>query len=87
MKKHLKLFNGRWGNSNNQHIYIAAYSVNDAAGICAQLSGNTRGWTYEINQYFSKGCWGRPMTEIIPERGAWIQKTYNGKPIKQKIIN
>ena len=85
MKK-LILMNGRWNNCS-QHIYVAAYSKADAVRICSELSGHSRGWISEINNYFSIGCWGNAMTGITPERGAWISdKGYSAeKPRRAEL--
>lgn len=83
MKKEKKIIimNGRWG--RGQHIYIGAYSVADACIICEKLSGSSRCWRSEINNYFSKGCWGNNMNGIEPQRGAWIcEDTYRSKPVR-----
>jgi hypothetical protein len=83
MKK-LIIMNGRWGYGNGQTIYIGAYSVADACRICAAITNTEPSrWRNEINVYFSKGCWGRHMDGITPERGAWITSDHgNDKPVR-----
>ena len=85
-EKKLIIMNGSW--KGRQHIYIAAYSKADAARICTELSGYSRGWINEINNYFSIGCWGNAMDGIKIERGAWISKDcYNEKPCRALLKN
>ena len=90
MKK-LRLFNGRF--KNHKHIYIAAYSLADAARILAEAYNKEQGssytdssMTYEILTYFSKDCWGTRMLGIEPKRGAWIQSEYDYNDPPQRII-
>lgn len=88
MKK-LKLFNGR-GWQCDGHLFIAAHSVKDAADLSSQAYRKLRGLEdrldikatsiSEINIYWSKNCWGRPMDGITPERGVWWQKERSEKP-------
>ncbi len=79
-EKKLLLLNGRWNFGNGSHIYIAAYSVADACRICNEVVGYESNWRNEINIYFSKGCWGRLMDGIEPERGAWVSEHRYDKP-------
>ena len=84
MAHRLILFNGRWGRDNRQHIYIAAYSKADAARILNEIEPfSWRAWLYEINKYFSVGCWGNRMDGIVPQRGAWVTK---GNPTESNPI-
>lgn len=76
--RELKKFNGRF--RDHQHIYIGAYSINDASEILKEAYGVGRSCKNEINVYFNKSCWGNPMEGIELERGAWVQGTDNDKP-------
>ena len=82
MAKQLKLWNGRWKNS--QRIYVAAYSVVDAVLIGRQAVAASPGWwsvtPYEIIKYWSSGAWCTQMEGVEPERGAWIAKDWRSKP-------
>ena len=66
----LKLWNGRW--RVGQHIFVAAYSVDDVLSLLNDELGY-RVSRWEIRVYWSPNCWGTPMDGITPERGAWIQ--------------
>ena len=89
--KKLKLFNGGdWGHQGG-HLYVSAYSVKDAADLVNQayrkLSGSENSKVCsvsEIQTYWSKGCWGKSMVGITPERGVWwapeVTNGYCGKP-------
>jgi len=89
MKK-LKLFNGRGHHQYKngivttwEHLYIAAYSINDAAELLQEVfSGTVNSRIYEINIYYNKNCWGVLMEDIIPERGIWGILTFCSKPIR-----
>jgi hypothetical protein len=83
-EKKLILLNGRWGDQNEQHIYICAHNISDAARICEQVYGYERNFTNEIKVYFAK-CWGDIMDGITPERGAWLTNIINNtedKPVR-----
>lgn len=83
MKKEKKIIimNGRW--YDNGHIYIGAYSIADACRICGELTGRpSNHYIREINEYFSKGCWGNSMDGVTPERGAWLSKDGREKPVR-----
>jgi hypothetical protein len=91
MKKEKKIIimNGRFSPScysrvynHSWHIYIGAYSKADAARILGTALQDTRSQIAEINVYFSKGCWGNSMEGILVQRGAWMTKDYNDKPIR-----
>jgi hypothetical protein len=80
MKK-LKAWNGRpyevlptsqW---KGAHIYVAAYSVEDVRRLCGEL-GLSIPSRNEINEYWSKGCWGNAMEGVVAERGVWVGDEY-----------
>jgi hypothetical protein len=77
----LKLWNGRWGNSG--HVYIAAYSQQDACNLAVAAGSNPRGLMGEIQHYWSSGAWGTAITGIEPERGIWISKASNDTPVRK----
>jgi len=65
--KGLKLWNGRGTGkySSNDHFYIAAKSVKQASDLLLKVSGGyVKSLAYEINEYYSKNCWGNAMTGI-----------------------
>ena len=82
----LKLWNGRPYSvlrkcevgRDSWHVYIAAYSAEDARRLCGEL-GLTTPSTSELRDYFGK-CWGNAMDGITPERGVWKVLGYHGKP-------
>lgn len=67
----LKLWNGRW--ERDEHIYVAAYSVEDVVALLTELRGyEGRGMRSEIRNYWHAGQWGVHMADVTPERGAWV---------------
>jgi hypothetical protein len=34
---------------------------------------NESAWSREIDQYYSKGCWGTRMDQVTVEHGLWVQ--------------
>jgi hypothetical protein len=88
MAKELKLWNGRpygvlptaqW---KDRHIYVAAYSVEDARRVCREAGLSDPG-RYEIQVYWSANCWGNSMAGIPVERGIWIS-CGRATPVKVK---
>lgn len=80
----LRIWNGR--NFPRGHMYIAAYSVEDAVRLMTELHGfEPRGIRSEIRNYWSPDCWGIAMTGITPERGVWVTDNHNGKNPKRLI--
>lgn len=73
-KRTLKLFNGRGQYHRTRgetgHLYIAAYSVADALRVLRD-AGFELVSRHELDEYFSKGCWGNSMEEVTAERGVW----------------
>ena len=96
--KTLRLFNG--GRGRGDYLYIAAYSVQDAARLMAAAERVRRGKDYktvaldlgrnarEIKEYFAE-CWGDSMKDVVPERGVWyapaIEGGKEGKPERVDI--
>jgi len=82
----LKIWNGRGhGDYTNYNLFVAAYSVKQAAEIIGMACGlMTSIGVSEINNYYSKGCWGVTMRDITPtEPCVYAEKRYvNEKPIK-----
>lgn len=76
MAKSLKIWNGRGFNRTDPQqpasIYVAAYSVADARRVCIEVGYGDPGVS-EIQNYWSRGCWGRDMDGIKVERGVWFQ--------------
>ena len=64
----LKLWNG--GYMGRQHVYVCAYSQNDAIELFHELQMSVT--LTEIRTYWSAGAWGHLMTGIPHERGVWI---------------
>lgn len=94
MKK-LKLFNGRDWECRGGHLYVAAYSVRDAAELSSAAYRKTIGLEdrldivktsiSEVNVYWHKGCWGSSMEGINPERGVWwVRKNYGQGTVEEK---
>ena len=91
----LKLFNGRDWDCRGGHLYVAAYSMADAARLASEAYQKLHpGITWEatsiseVKVYWSKGQWGTSMSGVEPERGVWwgkaIQGGWAGKP--ERII-
>jgi hypothetical protein len=76
LAKKLYVANGRW--KDRQHIYVAGYSKTDCINILEELAGYSM--TTEMNKYFNKGCWGKTMEGITPERGAWVTTSNDRNP-------
>lgn len=88
MKK-LKLWNGHinGGKYDRHSIYIAAYSIKQAAELSslASTEGRTSGHIkpYDISTYFSFDAWGNSMDGIVPtEPCVYMCKSYQDKPFK-----
>ena len=81
----LKIWNGAGhGVLERQSVYIAAYSLKQAAELLAKVSQCTnRGFENAIRTYYSAGCWGKPMNGIVPtEPCVYLQDGYGGKPVR-----
>lgn len=71
MGKKLKIWNGRsYGRKyERHHVYVAAYSVTEAARLvslaCFKYEDNLVPIN-EINVYYNKDVWGNIMDGIIP---------------------
>lgn len=84
--KTLKIWNGRGhGKVNgkrllNTHFYVAAYSVADAVRLINEVTeSHITAW--EINHFYSKGCWGNPMDGIEPtEPCLYYSEKYGDTP-------
>jgi len=95
MKK-LKLFNGRDWDCCGGHLYVAAYSIKDAAELASAAYRKIKGLENrpdikmttisEINVYWHKGCWGNNMNGISPERGVWWTEKEYGTPKPVRIL-
>lgn len=83
MKK-LKIWNGRGlGRYEKQHLYVAAYSVNQ----CIELVNKTLGFDgltrSEVTVYWSKGSWGNTMDGIEPvEPCVYVSDKYDKNPTR-----
>ena len=87
MPKKLRLWNGRDWDCRGGHLYIAAYSVADAARLYYAAMNKILGIappmnkldiariSREIKVYFNPNCWGKSMNGITPERGIWHGKS------------
>ena len=85
MSRPLHLFNGRWmeGRHGCGHAYVAAYSRADAARVITEALGyEPRGILNELKVYWSQGTWGDHMKGITPERGIWVQRDRQAKPMR-----
>jgi len=81
MKK-IKIFNGRWGTIG--HAYVGALSQKHAVELLNRITGHGLMTLSELQNYWSKGCWGDSMNGIKIEVGVWIQDRWN-KPVKRVI--
>ena len=96
--KQLKFFNGRSWGGRGGHLYIAAYSVADAARLMGEarriiLKSSETGPvdkfdvgrnTREISDYYVD-YWGLSMKGVTPERGVWMSKA-NGFGLEEKPV-
>lgn len=87
MAKELKIWNGRGhGAYIGWTIYVAAYSIKQAAEIVGIASGlRFPVGVNEIREYYSKGLWGIHMEGVVPtEPCAYVGKNFgkesNDKP-------
>lgn len=77
MKK-IKIFNGRWG--IHGHAYVGAYTQNHAVELLNKVHDGQGLMTLsELNNYWSKGCWGNSMDGIEPQVGVWVQDKWDDK--------
>lgn len=93
MTKKLKLFNGGDWSSRGGHLYVAAYSQQDAVNLMNLAYRRMRGYPDDADQgsttlntlqvYWSKGCWGNRMEGITPERGVWWTENDWGPKCKE----
>ena len=93
--KKLRIWNGGL-DGRGAHVYIAAYSLREAARLLEETRKKVFNVAYELNDmlinrnsieirdYFSEGCWGNPMEGVTPERGVWyapaLGSGQSGKP-------
>lgn len=75
----LIIANGRGSSRIEDHktvsyetFYVCAKSISDMVRLMQEYGFYTS--RNEINKYWSKGCWGKAMDKIIPERGIWATK-------------
>jgi hypothetical protein len=91
MPKKLKVWNGGdWGHRGG-HIFICAYSWQDAVDLaneaCKKVQGHGGSFTLGYARtYWHAGCWGNSMDGVTPERGVWhappIAGGWYGKPVR-----
>lgn len=82
MAKTLKIWNGR-GHVSGQHLYVAAPTKKDACYMLTMLyRGSESYWAKELSVYWDEGCWGTAMEGIAPERGVWMNKDSDKKPVR-----
>ena len=74
MKK-IKIFNGRWGTIG--HAYVGALSQKHAVELLNRIPGYGSMTLSELQNYWSKGCWGNAMNGIDPQVGVWVQEKWN----------
>ena len=84
----LKLFNGGDWACRGGHLYVCAYSQQDAVDLANQAYRKIKGYEDRpdicpftighVRVYWAKGCWGNPMAGIVPERGVWWRKQAYG---------
>lgn len=88
MAKKLKIWNGSGhGKYGNKHIYVAAYSQNQAAQLVSKACYDGRDdlvSVTEIRVYYSPNAWGKRMDDIIPhEPCVYVGPKFNDdKPIR-----
>jgi hypothetical protein len=79
-EKKLNIWNGRGFRHLNgteyEHIYVCAKSVSEVIRLCKQAGYDVT--RCEIEQYWTKGCWGNAMTGITPEVGVWAAPKIEG---------
>ncbi len=86
MSRQLKKFNSgiSYGKHKGMSIYIAAYSMAQAAELASRVADYTITAHY-IKEYFGK-CWGTIMEDIIPDKPCvYISKRHSSdkKSIKK----
>lgn len=65
------------------HFFVCAYSKADAVRLLKEAGYETMS-IVEFNTYWSKGCWGNSMDDVIPERGVWFQRKNSGGHVEGK---
>ena len=87
----MKLFNGRSHGYKykNYHIYVAAYSMKQAAELVSRACYGDEHpdniSVHEIKEYYSKGAWGNQMNGIeATEPCVYVGENYkfDSKPIR-----
>ena len=91
-EKKLKLFNGSDWEHRGGHLFIAAHSLADAVRLANEARAKATGISGGISvsyarEYWSKGCWGKTMNDVTPERGVWHCPAiaggwYSDKPLR-----
>jgi hypothetical protein len=81
MAKKLKIWNGSDWDYEGGHLYVAAYSGQDAINLVNEAYRKLKGYTDRpdikalkssyFRTYWSPNCWGNDMDGITPERGVW----------------
>ena len=85
----LKLYNsGDWDGSGG-HLFVAAWSQQDAVALVNQAHKKLMGYDGNMSlghfrEYWNKGCWGNDMNDVKRERGVWwakrVEGGWHGKP-------
>jgi hypothetical protein len=65
-----------------EHIVICATSKAGAVRLWAEYAKDDRSGAYEINEYYSHGCWGNSMDEISVAVGVWAERRRGIPPTK-----
>ena len=64
-------------------VYVAAYSRADAIRLIAEYLGGTRaGLANAVRRNWTEGRWGLAMDGVTPERGIWIQVSFDAVPVR-----
>lgn len=89
MGKTLKIWNGGRiysGKHKGVSVYVAAYSMKQAAEIINTAIGNEQMTASEISTYYNKGSWGNDMAHITPtEPCVYVTESYKRNPTPVKL--
>jgi len=84
MAKTLKIWNGRGhGKYNNACFYVAAYTNKEACELIGKAAGYFHPiGAFELQNYYSKGCWGDSMKDIPPTEPCVYVQERNEVPVR-----
>ena len=94
--KTLKLFNGGDWNYQGGHLYVAAFSQNDACTLANEAYRKIHNMPDRLDYnwisigyfrtYWNSGHWGICMNNVTPERGVWWSQNYGNTEQPERII-